>query len=326
MSIRDEYDFNYIQETLERCTIDYNIEQSNIPKEEKKMINGLARLIYCPLFVTKLNAIFGHELSPLEKLHIIMPNIPIDPDQSVHENLLNLPWKSKQTKICSKDPCGSCYRWLSHGCKGEKCTVCPGNGFRMVSCKNCSKIKHHCTICKNGYIVDEEKRLVCPNIEKMDKCKKCLNCYGKPNETHKRCKGSCQYFQYSTLKSGEKKLSMGCACGRPHQIGDCPGKWKNKKTGRISNSPYQQWTKCPDCYYYHPIIFSFKYLSDYEQIVNVDIPTTNIIVDGRKTPAIKTKDGLVPAINIRGKWLPNKFAAKTRYGWTIRRNHFGRRR
>ena len=121
----------------------------------------------------------------------------------------------------------------------------------------------------------------------------------------------------------KNKLTMGCACGRPHQIGDCPDKWKNKKTGRISNSPYQQWSKCTECYYYHPIINHFQYLPEYERVNKKCMPTSTILIDGKQVPAIKTKNGLVPAINIYGKWVVNKFAVKTPHGWIIKKKSFG---
>lgn len=313
----DEYNLNQIEKNLDHAIITHEIEKSDLLPNEKKMVIGVYHLINCPDFVSTL------DMTELERLKSLMPGIKLH--KSVHESLLSLPWKSTRTDNGkSRDSCGSCYRWILHSCEGEKCPVCPGTGTRMVTCKVCSKIPHKCTLCKSGYVLDGDKRRICPNIKKMPECALCKTCKGYPDETPKKCKGACPYLHHTTLKidkSGKKMLTVGCACGRPHQIGDCPGRWRHKKTGNISKSPYQQWKKCPSCYWYHPVILSFTHLSEYELITTVFKPTDTIRVDGKDMPAIKNRNGeYVPAINIHGKWRANNRATQTESGgWTLKR-------
>lgn len=264
--IDHEYDLDQIDERVQIALQINDIDNSDRPNEEKKMIKGLINLIYCPKFKEQLNSILNKDLTDFDRLKIILQAAnTFDIHKTVIENILDLPWKSKFPKA-KKGQCGGCYDNLYHTCTGIDCIFCNGTGYRKVSCKHCSKLKHDCIICSNGYIKDSEGfRKTCPIIKKMKDCKKCKFCKGKPDEIHKKCKGSCPYLQYTTLikiDHNEFNLGVGCACGRPHRIGDCP-KLIDTSSNKLIDSPYQSKGKCSICQQYHPQIISFEYIPGY---------------------------------------------------------------
>lgn len=252
MSYFNEYDFDKIDQQFELA---YNVDILNhldMTKDEKNLIKGIIYMIYCPQFQKNVYYTFGFDFTPNQLLKLIFKSIKINYKKNPLQNLLSLPWKSKlDTKY--KQHCGSCYGTLIHPCTLNNCDACKDTGILTTICKHCVKLPHTCNnLCKNGYMPN---RKVCPEIIKLSQSKNCRYCKGNPNNFKRKCKGACPLLQYSTLSNN--KLDIGCACYKPHRIGDCHTKWQYSD-GYVGKSPYQRIEKCNTCNYIHFKILNFK--------------------------------------------------------------------